>query len=223
MAAANPLRDARDRFGRTPEDWLNEVLPFTAGPVLELTCDPSDSSSRITLRHLQSASTVLTQPDALPIDWDAVAGIRATLCLPIVNPLDGLLREIRRVMWPSGTLAALVPSRPGHSLAELRSWRPLNRVLAGGAGFRHASATDHLGWLLAAADFALLADQRQIFWMPIPDDPSARALVSGLAVAGIWPPNLTPDQLCRAGDTLARQAGPGRRLPIPLRLVVGRR
>jgi hypothetical protein len=99
----------------------------------------------------------------------------------------------------------------------------LNLALAGHPGFRHESARDHLSWLLTAADFAVLADQRRTFWVPIPDPDSAARAVAALLPAGVWPPEVEPDRVRRAVAGLARYAAPGRRLPIPLRLLVGRR
>jgi SAM-dependent methyltransferase len=166
---------------------------------------------------------VLGRPEQLPVRTNAVAGVRASMCLPVLEGLDQLFAELRRVLRPTGTLVALVPSRPGGPLTTPRAWRPLNRALAGHPGFRHASARDHLGWLFTAADFAVLTDQRRAFWVPVPDEISAARVVAGLVPAGIWPPDVEPERLRRAESGLARYAAPDRRLPIPLRMLVGRR
>jgi len=141
----------------------------------------------------------------------------------VLEPLDGLFAELRRVLRPTGTLAALVPSRPAGPVLAPRGWRPLHRALAGHPGFRHESARDHLSWLFTAADFAVLADQRRVFWVPVPDRATAEATVAALGPAGVWPPDVPPDRVRRAAEGLARYAAPGRRLPIALRLLVGRR
>ena len=163
------------------------------------------------------------EADRLPVRTNGLAGVLATMCLPVLEPLDGLFAELRRVLRPTGTLAALVPSRPDAPVLVARGWRPLHRALAGHPGFRHESARDHLSWLLTAADFAVLADQRRVFRVPVPDRATAEATVAALGPAGVWPPDVPADRVRRAAEGLARYAAPGRRLPIALRLLVGRR
>lgn len=151
----------------------------------------------------------------------ALAGVRATLCLPTLEPLDALFAEFRRVLRPTGTLVAVVPSRL--SLPQRRAWRPLHAALGGRPRFRHESVRDRLGWLFTAADFAVLTDARHTFWLPVPDPDTAARTVAALAPSGIWPPGLPPDRVRLTAEALARRAAPGYRLPVPLRLVVGRR
>jgi len=246
-SALDLLRAARDRYGRSPEEWVTAALGDVEGPVVELRCAPRSPTSLIALWTTTGGgapsdgvacggkpggaapvggsrvASVLGRAEQLPVRTNAVAGVRATMCLPVVEELDQLFAELRRVLRPTGTLVALVPSRPGGPLAIQRAWRPLNRALAGHPGFRHASARDHLGWLFCSADFAVLADQRRVFWVPVPDGIGAARVVAGLVPAGIWPPDVEPERLRRAESGLARYAAPGRRLPIPLRMLVGRR
>ncbi|HEX4250105.1 MAG TPA: hypothetical protein VH008_19730 [Pseudonocardia sp.] len=234
--APDLLRSATDRSGRTPEQWLTAALADAEGPVLELRTAAPDPARLVSLRLLGPVGRVgrgeaapgpssagRAEADRLPVRTRGLAGVRATMCLPVVEPLNGLFAELRRVLRPTGTLAALVPSRPGTLLVTPRGWRPLNRALAGHPGFRHESARDQLTWLFAAADFAVLADQRRVFWVPIPDRVAAEDAVAALVPAGIWPPDVPADRVRRAAEELARQAAPGRRLPIALRMVVGRR
>ena len=236
------LRAARDRYGRSPEEWVTAALADVEGPVIELRCAPSAPTSRITLRKTTGGGApgdgvacggmhgggsvvggVLGRAEQLPVRTNAVAGVRATMCFPVLEELDQLFAELRRVLRPTGTLVALVPSRPGGPLGVPRAWRSLNRALAGHPGFRNASARDHLSWLFTAADFAVLADQRRTFWVPVPDEISAARVVAGLVPAGVWPPDVEPERLRRAENGLAQYAAPDRRLPIPLRMLVGRR
>ena len=90
-------------------------------------------------------------------------------------------------------------------------------------GWRNRSALDRAGWLLAAADFAVLGDDRVTFTLPLPDADAALDLVDALPRAGLWPPDLPPEVLRRVTAGLARRAGPGRVLPLPLRRLVARR
>jgi SAM-dependent methyltransferase len=231
------LHSATDRTGRTPEQWLAAALAGADGPVLELRAAASDPARRVTLRmlvptgpgHAEAgrAGAGTAEADRLPVLTSGLAGLRATMCLPVLEPLDGLFAELRRVLRPTGTLAALVPSRPGSLVLAPRGWRPLNRALnralAGHPGFRNESARDHLSWLFTAADFAVLTDQRRVFWLPIPDRATAEATIAALVPAGIWPPDVPAAGVQRATEELARLAAPGLRLPIALRMLVGRR
>ncbi|WP_051343066.1 methyltransferase domain-containing protein [Pseudonocardia spinosispora] len=221
--AVDVLDVARDRAGWSPRDWLTDAVPASPGATLELRSPADSDGRRVTLRRLSSLDTVSADPRALPFATNRLTGLVATLCLPSVEPLDALFGEIRRVLRPSGTLSALVPSGSRRSPVDLFSLRPVHRALAGHRGFRHTAARDHLGWLLTAADFAVLADQRRTFWLPVEARDAVPEIVSGLVAAGVWPPGLPAVRLERATAALERFAGPRRRLPIPLRLLVSRR
>jgi SAM-dependent methyltransferase len=151
------------------------------------------------------------------------------MCLPNLEPLDAFFTELRRVLRPTGTLAALVPSapRPLEPMTWPRSARAaltaLVGALPGHPGFRNGAARDRVSWLFASADFAVLADQRRVFWLEIADPATAASVVTGLVAAGVWPPDVEPSRLQCAAAALAEVAAPGVRLPLPLRLVLGRR
>lgn len=217
------LRVARDRSGRSAEAWLTDMLTGLDGPAMDIRRAAADPAGRVSLRPIGSAAVALARPERLPVAHNALAQARVVMCLPALGPLDSLFAELRRVLRPTGTLAALVPSRPRGSVAELRAWWPLNRALAGQSRFRNESARDRLSWLFAAADFAVLTDQRRIFWWPVPDAVSAERVVTGLVTAGVLPPDVSAERLRLASAALARSARPSRRLPIPLRMVLGRR
>jgi hypothetical protein len=96
-------------------------------------------------------------------------------------------------------------------------------MMGGRPRFRHESARDRLHRLAAAAAFAVLADGRRTFQVLLPDADRARRVADELVTDGVWPVDITPDRLVLAREALARYAGPGRRLPVPLRLLVARR
>lgn len=217
------LREATDQAGQSAEAWLADVLTEADGLGLDICRAPTDPAGKVTLRRIGSHAVAFARPERLPIAHNALAQARIIMCLPALGPLDSLFAELRRVLRPTGTLAALVPSRPRGSLAELRAWWPLNRALAGHARFRNESARDKLSWLFTAADFAVLTDQRRTFWWPVPDTVSAEGVVTGLVTAGVLPPDVSPERLRLASAALARSAAPSRRMPIPLRIVLGRR
>ena len=230
--AVDLLGTATDRAGLSPRDWVASALGGLGEPVAVLTGIPGRPSAQVRLRRWVGPGGgdahggdggVVCDADRLPVRTNGLAAVGAVMCLPSVGPLNALFSELRRVLRPTGTLIALVPSRPAGPLGAPAAWRAVNRALRGHPGFRHEVARDHLSWLFAAADFALMADQRRTFWLPVPDPPHAVAAVAGLVPAGVWPPTLEPERLRRAEALLVGHARPGRRLPVPVRMLVGRR
>lgn len=215
---AGALAGARDRSGLSPREWLAQALD-PGSPIIELRRNRVDDQ----MLELHLGTTVLAHHSRLPLRTNGVSSAALDMCLPSVPGLDSLFSELRRVLRPTGTFAALVPARPICSRGQLRAWWPLHRALGGRPRFRNDSARDHLHWLVASADFAVLADDRRTFHLPIPGAAAATRAVNGLVLDGVWPPDLAPDRLDRACDTLAGFASPGRTLPIPLRLLVARR
>lgn len=237
--APDVLREARDTTGSSPSQWAQGALAACPGPILELTQIPASPGRRVLLRRIDHAAgggrclghggghppgvAGPVDPAALPVATNSAGAILATTCLQSVEELDQLFGELRRALRPSGTLVALLPARPGHSPAELRTWRPLRRALGPWFTPRHSSARDHPGWLFAAADFALLLDARRTFWLPLPEVAAAHPLLAGLITAGVLPLGPPDGRLAAAATALARRAGLDRRIPISMRLVVGRR
>jgi SAM-dependent methyltransferase len=164
---------------------------------------------------------VRAAPLALPLRAGAVDGVALLLTLAVLPDLDAFFAELRRVLRPGGTLVVVVPSAVGRSAAELRLAPLLSPVHR--SGWLHRSALDHAGWLLAAADFAVLSDDRATFTLPLPDAAAAHALVADLPRTGLWPPDMPDGVRVRVAGGLARRAKPGRTLPIPLRRLVARR
>lgn len=235
----SPMIDAEPSAGEVAERLLvravdprgDTALAWAAGPlldagrVLDLCCghgpladvlapgrwlgvDPVGGPRRPRLRGL---------PTAVPLRSGAVDGICLMLTLPRLSDLDIVFAELRRVLRPGGTLVALVPSAMARSLAELRL-APVHRT-----GWLNRSALDHAGWLLAAADFAVLGDDRRVFGLPLPDAVAAHALVADLSRSGLWPASLPEPTHARVTQRLTTYAGPGRVLPLPLRRLVARR
>lgn len=222
------LRAATDRTGAGPLAWAaGPLLP--AARVLDLCCgagpladeladgrwlgvDPTASGGR--------QPRLRADPTAIPLRTSAVDGIALLLALPRLPDLDGVFAELRRVLRPGGTLVLLVPSASARTAVELRLGPILSTVHR---QWRHQSALDRAGWLLAAADFALMGDDRVSYSLPMPDAATARDLAAGLPRAGLWPADLPVDVRARVVAGLERRAGPGRVLPVPMRRLVARR
>jgi SAM-dependent methyltransferase len=153
-------------------------------------------------------------------EWGSVDGVVLLLALHrSADPVE-LLARARRVLRPHGTVVVVTPSVVRRTPRDLRwsgALRPVHR-----GPWRHRSALDRAGWLLAAADFAVLADERRAYALPLPDADAARAAPDALTAAGLWP-ELQPAVRTRVGDALAHRTGPGRLLPVPLRRLVARR
>ncbi|GAA2535059.1 class I SAM-dependent methyltransferase [Pseudonocardia hydrocarbonoxydans] len=155
-----------------------------------------------------------------PVGRGGAGAVVLLLALHRVIDVDAAFAELRYVLRPGGTLVVVTPSVAVRSVAELR-WRGALRPVHRGP-WRHRAALDDAGWLLSAADFAVLADDRLPLTLPLPDSAAARRAVDALPAAGLWP-DLTPDVRDGLAAALTRRAGPGSRLPVPLRRFVARR
>jgi SAM-dependent methyltransferase len=224
------LRAAVDRSGAGPLPWM--AAPLTdAGRVLDVCCGAGPLAERFPVggwlgvdpaaRPRGERPLVRAAPTALPLSGNAVDGVVLALALPVLPALDAVFAELRRVLRPRGTLVVVVPSGTPGSPAELRLAPLMSAVHR--RGWTNRSALDSTPWLLAAADFAVLSNDRVTFTLPVPDATAAHALATDLPRARLWPPALPAAVRERAAAALARRAGPGRVLPVPLRRLVARR
>lgn len=223
------LRAATDRSGGGPLPWSAAPLR-NADRVLELCCGTGRLAGDIAPGRWVGVDSPLPpcgriprlagEATALPLRTSSVDGVALLLALPSLRDVDGMFAELRRVLRPGGTLVVVVPSAVPRSLAELRLAPLLSPVHR---AWQHRSALDRASWLLSAADFALLGDDRVSFALPVPDAAAARELVDALPRAGLWPPDLPADVRERVATGLARRAGRDRVLPLPLRRLVARR
>lgn len=221
------LRAATDRRGRGPLPWAAAPL-LRSDRVLDLCCGtgplrdelPAGAWLGVDFAPGVGRPRVRAAPMALPLRRSVVDGICLLLTLPSLHDLDGVFAELRRVLRPGGTLVVLVPSATPRSATELRMAPLLASVHRRWA---NRSALDLAGWLLTAADFGVLGDDRVSFTVPLPDPGVAYALVSDLPRAGLWPPGMSTEVRVDLAERLGARAGPGRRLPVPLRRLVARR
>ncbi|MGH3614089.1 MAG: class I SAM-dependent methyltransferase [Pseudonocardia sp.] len=224
------LRAATGTPGGGPLPWVAAPLQ-EADRVLDLGCGAGPLADELRPGHwvgVDHAGTsagrrprVRGASTALPIRTNAVDAICLLLTLPHLAGLDDVFAEIRRVLRPGGTLVTVVPSVSMRSVQDWRLARLLRPVRRG--AWRNRSGLDGAGWLLAAADFAVIGDDRVPFALPIPDAETAAGVVVDLTTAGIWPPGLPATVRAHLAEELGRRAGPGRVLPIPLRRLTARR
>ena len=231
------LTSAVDRAHDSPYSWLVQPLRDTLGPILDLATGsaptrPLLSKSRWfgvdrSAGELALASAagrgplVRASADALPVADNAVAAVCAAMCLQVLPPLDAVVAELKRVLAPGGMIVALVPSRPyvadfGRHPAGMYAWYRVMRALGiGSQPWPNPHARDGLARLLSAHGFTVVADQRRVFRRDIADPADAALLIDGLYLPGV-----DSERIHQATRTLVSWAGPGRRLPLPLRRVV---
>ncbi|WP_224391627.1 methyltransferase domain-containing protein [Pseudonocardia sp. ICBG1293] len=151
---------------------------------------------------------VAASPGALPLRARSVDRVAVPMLLPHLRDIDGLFAELRRVLAPHGLISVLVPAPRSFG------WRGGALRTAVRDAWRHRSAVEHPEWLAAAADFAVLADDRLDFTL---DGSAPTDGVEDLCAAGVYPPDL-PE---RARADLAAHRRAVR--TVRLRRVVARR
>ncbi|MEV0926776.1 class I SAM-dependent methyltransferase [Streptomyces spongiicola] len=216
----------------SPYAWLAEPLRDARGPVLDLACGSApvraelpdadwvgiDLSSAELAEAARRGRGPLVRADAgvIPVASGSVRAVCAAMCLPVVTPLPDVLGEIRRVLRPGGTLAALVPSQTGLSPSGALSWvRVMAALRAVRQPWPNPQARDGLAALLRTSGFRVRSDERRVFRLAVDSADAAQLLADALYL-----PALTPRRAEAAGRSLARWAVRGRHLELPLRRVV---
>ena len=195
------LAVATDDAGRTPYDWLAEVVPRGAR-VLDLACGSAPTGdllgtsayvgldlSHAELRLAAARGLPVAQADAvrLPLADGAVDVVVCSMALQLL-PLEPALDEVRRVLRPGGTFAATVPvSRPMPVLDALRWGRLLVALRQSGLSYPNDDALASPGGQLAAAGLALLSDHARVFGVDVGDQADADRLLDGLYLPGVPP------------------------------------
>lgn len=200
-----------------------EVGPGVLGDALGGRWRLLDQDGRLVTRDDpgEASRSPSVPPPGFPVPWPMAANSVDALCLmlslPWLRPVDPVFAEIRRVLRPAGTLVVVTPSVAVRTWSELQLARLLRPVRRG--AWPNRSGLDNAGWILAAADFAVMGDDRLPFALPLPDAAAAAAALPLLPAAGLWPPGVPQDVTAE----LTRRAGPDRILPLPLRRLVARR
>ncbi|MBW0105846.1 hypothetical protein [Pseudonocardia sp. KRD291] len=197
------------RTGTTAAQWLWAPASGSSGHVVvapggALVLDPPGDGPSSPVRGLSTA---------MPLAGKSVGTLVVPLLLPVQEDIDGLFAELRRVLLPHGLVTMLVPTNPSFGMRSRR----LAREVRG--HWRHRSAIDHPDWLAAAADFAVLGDDRLAFTLDTGDDGPATT-VDLLCASGLYPPSLPAHVRARVA---AHLAGTGAPVRIALRRIVTRR
>ncbi|WP_187645528.1 class I SAM-dependent methyltransferase [Streptomyces sp. TRM49041] len=216
----------------SPYAWLTEPLRGVDGPVVDLACGSAPTRAELpdadwigvdlSAAELAEAARrgrgplVRASVDDLPLASDSAAAVCAAMCLPVVTPLPRVLAEVRRVLRPGGTLAALVPSASGLSPAGLAAWaRVMLTLRVARQRWPNPQARDGAAEVLGTAGFRVRSDEHRVFTLTLPSPESAALLVDALYL-----PSLTPRRAESAKRSLARWIGQGRRIELPLRRVL---
>lgn len=224
---ATATADGRD----TPYRWLADPLTDSHGPVLDLACGSAPtqpllagsrwcgvdvSAGELALAHSAGRGPLVrASADRLPVADDAVAAVCAAMSLQVLTPLDGVLREVARVLRPGGRVVALVPASLGRPRRGAFLWWRLMRAL----GIRtqpwpNPHALDGLADVLREHGFVIDTDERRMFRRELAGPADASVLIDSLYL-----PDVEPKRIAAAERTLAAWAHPGRSLPLPLRRV----
>lgn len=181
--------------GVTPYQWLAETVP-EPGRILDLACGsapmrqvlPATSSylgidrspAELAAASARGVQTILAAADALPVPDGSIDTVVCSMALMVLEPLDAVLAEIRRVLRPGGVLTATVPVEDGWST---RVAAILGRILIGGGSLPRSpntAALAHPGALFARNRLRIVADVRRRFGYPVGSRADARLLLDSL-------------------------------------------
>lgn len=219
------LLGARDGRGRTPYQWLTEVLP-ASGPVLDLACgsapladlvgaarylgiDRSDAELREGRRRRPEAPTLAGDVLTTPIGGGPFAAVSVSMALMLL-PLEAVLARVAAWLVPGGGLVAIVPSRDP-TLAGTAYGRLLAALQLADQPFPEPLAAASLDARCTAAGFLLGADEVTAFNVPIAEPAEReRLLASFYTGAGA--------SRTAAAEALSEQLASGARsIPYPIR------
>lgn len=188
--------------GITPYQWLAQAVPAAPGRVLDLACGSAPmrpalptadsyrgvdrSAAELDAARLRGVDTLIrADAHALPMPDASVDTVVCSMALMIVEPLDAVLAEIRRVLRPGGVLASTIPVEEG---AATRAAALLGRVLIGGGPLPRSPNTAALAnaeALFTRHRLRLTGDERLRFAYPVRDRADARLLLDSLYLPGL--------------------------------------
>jgi len=225
---------ARDAELGSPHDWLASGVPGPSGAVLDVACGSAPMHDRLQLDSylgvdLSTAELALARSrgrgpvgvaDArsLPIAAGTVDTVVCSMGLMLVRPVEPAVHEMARVLRPGGRLALLLPGLRPTALRDLRPVLALAVALHGPGSMPQHLGPQRVRRLLLASGFEVDTVTRHRFGFPLRGIADVR-----LAVSALYTPGRDADQLRAAERRLARYAGPGVEIGVPLVRVVAHR
>jgi len=211
------------RDGRTPYEWLVEGLDARdtvvdvacgSGPTRHA-CEAGWVGIDASERELRAAGLGATgrgacgDVRALPLRTSAAGHVLCSMALMLIDPVADALREIRRVLDPSGTLRLLLPSTAGLTLTDRRRYAALAVRLRSATMWPPSPLHRHARAELESAGFIIVADHHARFTYPIDHPDDARLLLESLYL-----PDVDPSKVERS----ARRLWPGDRTDVGISL-----
>lgn len=212
----------------TPYEWLAEAVP-PGNRVLDLACGSAPNwpwlrerryvgldLSAAELRQAGgsgAAPLVRASATAVPLAEASADVVVCSIALMILTPLPAVLAEIRRVLRPGGTLAAIVP--PHRPLrAELPVAAGLLAVVRRSASRPSAEELSDAASLMGGAGLRLTTDECRRF-----DYPLASAADADLLLDSLYLPGASHRRLVLARAYLRMLAHTRANFPLPIRRI----
>lgn len=227
---------ATDPRHGSPHDWLVSAIPHKPGDVLDVACGSAplhprlvatassyfgvDASHAELEEAKRRARGPVTHGDArdLPVADASADTVVSAMGLMLVQPLDAAIREVARVLRPGGTVALLLPATSPLHLADMRPLLALVRHLGTPGSMPQRVTRRRLFPLLRSFELTVTHEARHRFAFPLHTRDNVR-----LALRSLYTPSHSHDRIAAAENALARLAGSGRSLPLPLQVVVARK
>lgn len=191
----DPYHWALQPLGRPPR-----LIDLACGdaPIFDRSPSPGwvgiDTSSSELRQARKHRAHPLIQADVtqIPLATGSAPAVICSMALMIVQPLDAVLAEIRRVLTPDGTAVALLPGGWPLTARDLYRYAQLMITLRRP---RLAYPNDrHLTRLRAysrQAGLEIVDDQRRRLALPLPDREAAERFVASLYLPGVHPARTT--------------------------------
>lgn len=217
--------------GMTAYRWLAGAVP-APGRVLDVACGSAPmrrvlapgcayagidrSPAELAAARAGGAGGLIrADATALPVSDGAFDAVVCSMALMIIEPLEDVLAEIRRVLRPGGLLAATVPAEPG---ASGPATALLGRIAVGAGPLPRSpnnAALADAGALLARHRLRLTSDGQRRFGFRLRTGADARLVLDSLYLPGMTPARKAALSRIASAAAIVRPT-----VPIPIRRLV---